>query len=380
MTYVRPDLVIDEEAIAQTAYDLVAERVPGWQPADTALDTALLEAPSRLAAELRGLVIDVSDLIVEGLATSVLGLPRRPATPAVVTVTFTLETAFPNYTIPAGTQLGLTAPDGSLVGFATLIEAITSTTSVTVDAEAVEPGEAGNGLTGAGVVIDAIPNLVGVTAITTSAGGAEAETEEAYLDRIVRHMLLVAEVPILPEDYALMAIDVEGVARAMAIDLYDPATNTYGHVRTVTVVLQDDAGQPVAGSIKTEVDNLLQEHREVGFVVNVIDPIYHDLTVATTIVKTPDALQDQVEADVQAALEDFLSPANWGRGTSTSDPVWVSQPVVYVNQLITVVGSVPGVLRVVSLTINGGTADVTMQSGKPHALPHLTAPPTVTFA
>lgn len=380
MTYVQPAIVVDEGEIADAAYGVLADRVPGWEPSVGSLDTALLEAAVRLAVELRGLVADVSDLIVQGLATSIFGMPRDDATAALVSATFTLVSASPGFTIPAGTQFALSTPDGDLVAFETVADAVTSTTSATVEAAAVEPGTVGNGLgPGAGAMIDALPNVDGVAAASTSAGGAEGESDDAYLDRIARRMRLVAVHPILPLDFALLAVDVDGVHRAMALDGYDPVGGTFGNVRTVTVVVQDAAGQPVAGSVRTAVDALLQADREVGFVVNVIDPVYATLTVAATVVKSPDAVSAQVGADVQAALAAFLAPQSWGGPVGEGDvTTWASQPTVYRNQLIAVAGGVPGVVRVSALTINGGTADVTLAGGVPHALPNLSAPPTVT--
>lgn len=381
MSYVRPDLDVNEDAIAQDAYDVVSGRVPGWQPTPGTLDTALLEATARQAAELRRLVLDVSDTaVVQGLATSVFGYPRFDALPATVTVTFLLSASAAGYVVPAGTTFALAAPDGTLVAFDTVTDSATVDTAATANAIAVEVGDAGNGLTGVGVMIDALPEVAAVAAVTVSAGGIEVEAEEAYLDRIVRRMAIVAEHPIVPDDFAVMAMDQPGVARAMALDLYDPVTNTTNNARTITVVVQNDAGQPVGGTVSAAVDALLQARREVGFVVHVTDPVYGNLTVAAAIVVQA-ALDGAATAQaVQDALTAYLSPATWGASAGgETDVVWSSRSTVYVNQLIAVAGSVPGVVRVADLTINGGHADVVLAGGVPYALPRLTAPPTVTW-
>jgi uncharacterized phage protein gp47/JayE len=377
VTYVQPDIVVDEAQIAQTAYDLVAARVPGWQPSPNSLDTALLEAAARLAAELRSLVGDVSDLVVQGLATSILDYPRRDAEAAQLDLAFTLTAGAAGYVVPAGTQVAVLAPDGTQVAFRTVADSATVGTAATAPAEAVETGPAGNGISGAASMIDALPQVDSVAAVGTSAGGADAEADLTYLDRIARRMRLVAVHPILPADFALLATDVPGVARAMALDGYDPVANTTGNIRTVAVVVQDAAGLAVPGGVKADVAALLGSSREVGFVVNVADPLYEPITLVVDVVKTAQAVTAQVVADVQAALSAYLSPARWGAPAGEGEPAWSSRPTVYLNQLIAVAGSVPGVVRVAALPINGVAADKLLQAGKPQALPLLTGPPTV---
>jgi uncharacterized phage protein gp47/JayE len=377
MTYVEPDLSTDEAAIAQTAYDLVSARVSGWQPSTTSLDTALLESAARLAAELRTLVGDVSDLIVQGLATGIFGYARRDALGASVTATFTLANAIAGFTIPVGTRFGLTAADGSLIAFETVDDVTTDTTTATIGAVAVEPGSNTNDLTGAGTLIDAVVNVATVSAITTSAGGDDQESEAAYLDRIVRHLQLLAIHPILPNDYSLLAMETEGVARALAVDGYDPVANTYGHARTVALFLQDSLGQAVPGATKTAVQANVASYREVNFVVTVDDPLLTPITIVVGVKKADTVLASEVQIDVQDALVQYLAPSTWGLTIDQGQLPWVPRPIIYLNELIAVAGNVRGVVTVTSLTINGVAADYTMQGGRPQALPQLTGTPTV---
>lgn len=373
MTYVRPEIETSQDVIAQDAYDLVSARVPGWQPAPQALDTALLEASARLAAELAQVASDVPDLIFAAFGTSILGFPPISAISATATALFTLlvDPTPGSFTIPAGTQIAGTAADGTAVAFETLtdltIAAGGTTGSTTVTA--VVPGATGNGITGSAVMIDALPQVNTVSLTTTSATGADAETTQDYLDRLTRRMQLVAVHPILASDFALLAADQPGVYRALAIDGYNPTADTTGNLRTVAVILQGSDGQSVSGPTKTAVDAVLQADREVNFVVLVADPLITTINVATTVVKTPAAVSADVQANVDAVILAFLSPALWGGPKLEGDPAWSSKPVVRIDELRSAIYQAAGVDHVTALTINTGTTDITLSSGKPHAIP-----------
>lgn len=373
MTYVRPEIETDQATIAQDAYDLVSARVPGWQPSPAALDTALIEASSRLSAELAQVASDVPDLIFAAFGESILGFPRITALAAVTTAQFTLlvDPAPGSFLIPAGTQIQGTAADATRVAFQTdfglTINAGGTTGSVTVTA--IVPGAVGNGIDDPTEMVDGVPQIASVILTAPSSGGADAETDQAYLDRLVRRMQLVAVHPILAADFALLAQDQPGVFRALAIDGFDPGANTTGNSRTVAVILQGSDGQAVSSGVKTAVDAVLQADREVNFVVLVADPVITTINVATTVVKSPSADSTAVHDAVDAAILAFLDPARWGGPKLEGDPAWSSKTVVRIDELRSVIYQVTGVDHVTALTINTGTTDITLSSGRPDAIP-----------
>ena len=63
---------------------------------------------------------------------------------------------------------------------------------------------------------------VDLITVTTAQGGQDPEDDDAYLDRVTILLQLLAPRPILPDDHALLAIQIPGVGRASAIDLYIP--------------------------------------------------------------------------------------------------------------------------------------------------------------
>ena len=248
------------------------------------------------------------------------------------------------YTIPAGTVVGYPVSGDEQVFF-TVVNAVTvaAGSTLTADGEvvlrAVEPGTAANGLEGDTFqVVDSLAFVAGIESVDVSAGGADAESDSEYLDRLHAELQLLAPRPILAEDFATLARRIAGVERSVAIDGYNPADATFNNQRMVTVAVADEAGHGVSPTIKTAVDTYLQSLREVNFVVNVIDPTITTVDVTATIKVLPTYDTDTVIGAAEDALQDYLSPAAWS---------WAA--VLRYNELIALISNVPGVDYVASI-------------------------------
>lgn len=113
---------------------------------------------------------------------------RLTASSALTTIQINLSIPLPGVqTIPAGTRIAPTGGDGSLYFYtADVLEIAAGMTTGTVDAVCSVAGDTGNGflpgqLT---VLMDPLPYVQSVTNLTTSSGGAEAETDDAFRERI----------------------------------------------------------------------------------------------------------------------------------------------------------------------------------------------------
>jgi hypothetical protein len=148
----------------------------------------------------------------------------------------------------------------------------------------------------------------------------------------------------------------------VAIDNYNPANGTYNNERMVAVAAVDVNGAAVSPTVKANVDAYLQANREINFIVNVIDPKFTTINVATTVVALAGFTQAAVQSSVVASIQQYLSPATWGQDPtitqSSGSQSWIETPTVYYNEVITAISNTPGVNRVTALTLNGGTADV----------------------
>jgi len=162
-----------------------------------------------------------------------------------------------------------------------------------------------------------------------------------------------------------MALDADtSVYRAVAIDGYNPADTTYNNQRMVAVAAVTSTGAGVIPAVKTKIDSYLQANREINFIVNVIDPTFTTINVVVTVVTATGYTNATVDQAITGAIHDYLDPNRWGIDTSvqgeTSDQTWVETPILYYNEMITVISNVSGVARVTALTLNGGTANVNL--------------------
>lgn len=373
MTYFPAPLETDSSVLLEQIFDDLQARWPDWEPNDGNLEVVLAAAIVNITAELRDVASDVPDEILRVLGGQLFNTPAIEASPATADTVWTvIDTA--GYTVPAGAEIGLAVSGSETAVFrvAEDVEIPAGDTTGIVAVVAVEEGEEGNGLGGTAELLNPLFDWVASITVTgTTSGGVDAESDEDYLDRLVARLQLMSPRPIIASDFAVLARDVAGVARAAAIDGYNPADDTFDNERMVTVAVVDEDGEALASGVKSAVDAYLQAMREVNFVVNVIDPTYTIFDVDFSV--TPLAGWDQavVDANVIAAVENFLSLALWG-GSAAGDnsAEWVNRPVVRYLELAQAVNGAPGVDYIDSLQFGeqGGAlavADVTMDGAAP---------------
>jgi uncharacterized phage protein gp47/JayE len=208
--------------------------------------------------------------------------------------------------------------------------------------------------------------------LQTTTGGVDAELDADYLDRLSAELTLLAPRPILPNDFSLFAREIPGVARAVAIDLYDPGPPVVTPKdRCVTIAAVDENGNPISPTIKQEVDALLQSHREVNFKVFVVDPIVSTISVTYSAKALVGQDPAQVKSNINAALTNYLNPATWGT-TEGDNTAWVQTTTIRYLELTQVVNQASGVDYVISLSFGlqggaQGTADVVITGIAPLA-------------
>jgi hypothetical protein len=371
--YIEPPITTEPDDLAEDAFAYLEDAIPGWLPAPGNLETWLVEANAQLAGELMDVASAVPTSIFRYYGETVLGLPPNEAQSATGTTTWTANDAA-GYTIEAGTLVGIAAAGDELLPFEVQSETVIApgaTTAVGVIVVAVDPGADANGLTAAPEVIDPLDWVASVALAGATAGGVDEETDADYLTRLHELLGLLAPRPILPNDFAVLARTVAGVGRSTAIDLYNPGPPVATNVpRCVTVVVAGDDGQPVGAGVKANVDALLQSLREVNFLVFVIDPTYTAIAVTFTFTTYPAYSAATVEAAAEAAVADYLSPANFGRPPYGDDPgVWIADTKVRYLEVAEVINRVEGVWYVASLTVNGGTVDVALPGPGPLPTP-----------
>lgn len=389
MAVIRPEISTDPAELEEIAFEYLGEQFRGWEPADGDLTTWLIRAHARMVAEERDVAADVPfEQILRPFGEKIHGVTPRVARPAEVKAVVTLRDG-KGYTIPAGTEVLVRTSGDDGVTMA-VTEDVTvpaprqgergvTTADVTLRAIAGREGTAGNGLRkGVNDVVPIRP-LEFIASIElvereVSSGGSDAETDEQYLQRLVDELALTSPVPILPDDFAQLARQThESVGRALALNTYDPGTGTYGHERTVTVVVATAAGEPVPEDARRGVQARLEAMRELNWRCPVIDPTYTRIDVTFEATAWPGENPATVTDAALAALRFALSPANWGTGPGAgANPGWHDDPTVRYLEVAQVLNEVPGLRYVDSLQIGLqsralGTADIELTG--PGALP-----------
>lgn len=371
--YIFDPIETDWNALQQDAYDFLSEKWPGWVPNDSNLETWQIAALARMVAEATDVASDVPPSIFKYFGSTILGLPPIGATSAVVGSTWTLGENPDGRTIEEGTLVAIEGTDGAMITFEVVGDVevaagVMSTVVGEVQLRSQETGSDANNIGGVGYVAELIDPLDWVDSVTlegTTLGGADEEDEFVYLDRLRRRMTLISPRPVTAKDFEVFAVDVaaqNGVAaRALAIDGYDPVTDTFDNEKTVFVVLADaSTGADVPGPIRDAVEAEILDKREVNFITNVGNPTR--VTVDVTFVGIAEPGFDPADVEIRAvqAINDYLAPQNFGVSTSEGGG-WVNREAIYRQDISTVLNTVIGFDRWTTLTIglNGGaqTAD-----------------------
>ena len=379
--YIEFDVETDPGDLEELAYDFLRAHFADWEPNEGNFDTRAIQAHARIAAEEMDIVVDVPKAIFRYFGSALANLPPVDATFATVASTWTaIDTA--GYTITAGTLVGLRAAGDELKVFevvsdVTILPGASVTTAGEVLLQATEEGSASNALSGDVELVDPLSWVSSIAAVGSSTGGTDAESDDDYLDRLAGLLQVISPRPIIPGDFAVLAREVAGVERAVAVDGYDGATT--GNDRTVGVACIDENGAAVGSGVKSLVEAELEAQREVNFVVAVFDPTVNNIDVITEVYPLDGEDTVALQAAVEAAIETYLDPAEWGKGQlGDADRDWNLVTKVRYLEVAQIINAVPGVDYIVSLTVNAGTADVTMTGEAP--LPAASPAPTVTVS
>jgi uncharacterized phage protein gp47/JayE len=368
MTYLDPEIISDEGAVAEAILASIADQIPGWEPSEGHVETALAEALAIVCATVAALVKDEGRDVYSGFAEAILGISRQAEGVATALSDWAMVDDT-GYLIPDGTQVFMRAADGSLVGFATVGDvtvAAGDTSAPGVPVSALEAGPAANGLTGVAAATDPVLGVGSVLLTTVSSGGADAESLADFLTRAVDRARRLRAVPITVEDFAAMALDHESVSRCMAVNLLDPTDppgsgddpDEGGHL---TVFPIDEAGQAISAGAADEVEALLNgEERPLNITVHVWAPSYKTINVAITVRLTEGAEESAMQDAVEAAITAYLSPATWALDEEAAGrwlpPRTISERTIRSFDVAHVAALVPGVVSVSVCTVNGASS------------------------
>lgn len=316
------------------ALDDAAAKLPDWAPRSGNTEVVLLEALALIAAEQVYAINRLPGASVEVLLR-LFGVERSLGVPPTATVTFALST-LAGYTLPAGTLVRLVLGDET-VDFTTdvevtvapgvdVIEDVAVTASTSTDSANGTP--AGTPL----LVVSPQPAIDSAELSAPVAAGADPEDTDTWITRGIQRLGRLVTTLVLPEHFTAYALENPLVYRAFTIDLYDgagPVGVDPGHVTTAVLGV---VGAPLSAGDKAALAAEMDALSLVNLASHVIDPTITQVAVVATVQAAPGYDPATVEANVMAALEEYLSPDTWQWGA-----------VLRRNDLIALIESVEGV-------------------------------------
>lgn len=353
----------DAQDLIDRALADAALKLPEWQPREGNTEVVLLEGMALQVAELTFAANRLPGAVVEVLLR-LFGLTRDAGAAPRFTVQLVTTNAAQAITVPAGTRFELEL-DGGLRLELTLDAdvPVPAGAAAAGTATATEPTTAANTLV-AGTpleVLDAVAYLDGATASILDLG-RDAEDGPAFLDRGVIRLRRLVTTLTLPEHFTAAVSEDVRVARALTLDMYDPAvgpppaagTTVGTNLGHVTVAVAGPGGTLLTAPVRTELESDLERQALAGLDVHVVDADLNVVDVAAVVVQR--AGFTTAVADSVAALDGYLDPDAWEFGGT-----------VYRNELIALLDRVESVERVVSVTLTGanGAGDRVLTGAAP---------------
>ena len=277
-------------------------------------------------------------------------ITRREGTRAYCDITFN---GAPGLVIPKGTAF-LTAGGLSYALMAAVALGPEGTGRGRL--EAAEAGSAYN--VEAGAIDRMYVNLTGLTDYHSeaAAGGTDAESDAALLARI-RERVQRPPTSGNGYQYRQWAMEIPGVGNAKVVELP-------GGPGTVGVTLVDSNDRAPSEEIVEAVTAHIGEERPVGALVTVAAR-EREVAVAAQVSLTGGAGAGAVQDAFRAALAGYLHTLIEGKyGTVYYKPADDQPYTLLYNRVLALLLNVEGVEDFASLTVNGGTADVTIQAGE----------------
>lgn len=365
MPWEPPELPVDQDEVTDRILDGMQTRLPGWVPVEGAVEVALAEEIGRETAATNAVAVQALDVAAAGVGETVFGFPAYLGAPATLDVQLTVNTI--GAVVPGELTVVGMNPAGVEVAFVLGDDITAQTLTPTVTMTATEAGDYGNGVPlGDLTIVTSTSTVDAATALEVSSNGADPETIDAYLNRLVDQLSTLSFGAVKPADVAALARTVPGVHRALAVDLHNAMTGQDDQERTVSVFVVDEASQPVTDEVKADVYDKLEAAREPNFVLIVADPTYTPVAVAYTVVADSGVDPDQLVATIDTALTAYLTA--WG--VTPSDPrAWNPSTSVRLFDVARIIGTVTGVAYLATLTLNGQAADLQLDGAAPLPAP-----------
>jgi uncharacterized phage protein gp47/JayE len=297
-----------------------------YQIADTILNLGFADTSSDYFLDLR---------------CNEVGVFRKPGVKASGNV---YVNGTPGITVPSGTQIsdGQNPP----LYFITTTDVVLdgTTGNGTLPAECELEGLFGNiDANFLSYVAGDLTNVVTVTGNDAFTGGLDMESDQELLDRYY-DKVTAPSTSGNQNDYTIWTKSVNGVGDC----LVNPVAYGAG---TVQVIVIDSNGQPADSTLLTSVNDYIQTVRPIGADVHVEAATAVNINVSVTLTLDTGKTLTDVQPLVESAIAGYLKELAF------------NDPVVRYSKIANLIYDVDGVLDYDNLTVNSGTANITIPSG-----------------
>lgn len=266
------------------------------------------------------------------------GVTRLPATKAMGQITISGQ---------EGTEI----PEGALfstqngVQFETTTDVSIGDSTVTVEIVAVQAGKKGNVPTGAiNTIPVSIPGVTGITNNNPTAGGTDAESDIAFLERILDKVRLPATSG-NAYHYKQWAKEVAGVGDAQVVPLWDGPG-------TVKVVLLDSNKQAPAQAIIDNAADYIETVRPIGADVTVQAVSEVPIDISVTLLLASYANLEDVKQLIKVGVKEYL------------EDLAFKDPLVRYTRIAAILLDIPPIVDYYDLLINNDTANIEIMPGE----------------
>lgn len=298
---------------------------------------------------------------LENLAV-IANVERYPASPAVRLGVFNLDT------VPIGARFS-TIDGGESVNFVVTGQLGPGRCQLTCEMS----GAIGNQYTGPILPITTVPGLNSAQIIDILVAGDDEETDDSLRARIISAL---KERPFGGNvaDYKRVVLAIDGVG---GVQVY-PTWNGGGTVK-LSILGSDwmPASTQLMETVQTVVDpppnqGLGYGTAPIGAKVTVTAPETVSVNVAATLAVGAGYVVDQLQAQVERAVNEYLLSIRRNWDTPTPAGLTDYSGWVYVARLTAAILQVPGVVNATGVTLNGGTEDLQMiETGQTQQVPVL---------
>jgi uncharacterized phage protein gp47/JayE len=305
-------------------------------PSAIELAQAYIELDNVLAF---GFVSDSTPSEYIDLRAGEIGLTRKPSVKATGQVTFSgVNGTF----IDVGTRV---STDGaSPVYFVTTAAGTIASGTVTVNAEAEVGGISGNAVASSITLV--LGNLSGVVTVNNAlpfTGGIDTESDASLIERYFEKVQEPATSGNANE-YKQWAKSVAGIGDAKVYPLWN------GNGTVKVVLLDENKRAPVSG-IVTSTNDYIASVRPIGATVTVVGATEVSINVTATLTLASGATLASAKADFEAGLTEYLKTLAF------------VDPIVRYSKIASVLLDTPAILDYSGLTVNGGTANISIADG-----------------